>query len=268
MKHLVFSTLCVSLLLCGCNHSVEPKQEEEFVDTPACDEVTTPSDLPWLEEKIQIGLVHTYSPTVDTLPVEFVDKVFYTTPESDEENVAFIIQWCWPSGTADAIGAALYDCDGNRLATYGGITGCDGLCDISITSRTRIYEIERSPQEKCERAIRGEWKRINEEGREEKFAFCTIRPIGSDGPLDYYLADLLISENHVLAGTTVTLRYSVTTDDSLHIKLHIKGEEKPRFAYTTHYSIVGDTLLILDRFSHDNTSPFRENVELTLAWHY
>ena len=267
MKRFVFATLCVSILLCGCNNPVEPKQEEGKVDTLVCEDVTSPSDLPWIEEMIQHGLVLSNPYRSDTFPVEYVDKVFYTTPESEEEYVAFIFEWRFPSGSADAAGAALLDCDGERLATYGGWTGCEGLCDITITSKKRIYEIERSPQEKCERAIRGEWVRINEEGRNEKFAFCTIRPIGSEGELDYYLADLLLSEHSAVAGTTVTLRYSITPPDSLHIKLQLKGASEPRWAYTTHYSITNDTLLTLDSFARDGKN-FTEMIELSLKAKY
>lgn len=267
MKRFAFAVLCVLALLCGCNTPVEPKQDEE-IDTLACEDVTGPSDIPWLDSQVQTGLVYTFPSFADTFPVEYVDKVFYTTLESEEESVAFLIQWQFPSGSADFIGASLYDCDGQCLASYGGYTGgCNGLCDINVTSRVRIYEIERSPQEKCERAIRGEWERINEEGRKEKFVFCTIRQIGSDGPLDYYLADLLISENHVVAGTTVTLRYSITSPDSLYIKLQLKGASEPRWAYTTHYSITDDTLLTIDKFSHDGKT-FDEMVKLSLIGKY
>ena len=264
MKKFVFVALCV-LPLVACNNRIVP--EVVVGDDLACEDVSNPSDLPWIEEKIQHGLVLATPSFADTFPVEYVDKVFYTTPESEDENVAFVIQWQIPPGSADFIGAALFDCDGQQLASYGGWTGCDGLCNINISSRDRIYEIERSPQEKCERAIRGEWERVNEEGRKEKFAFCTIRQIGSDGPLDYYLADLLISEHSVVAGTTVTLRYSITPPDSLHIKLQLKGESEPRWAYTTHYSITDDTLLTIDRFSY-NGNTFKEMVKLSLSCKY
>ena len=264
MKRLVFATLFVSFTLIGCNNRVEPPIEDDVV---ACEDVSSPSDLPWLEEKVKTGLVYTLSSHADTFPVEFVDKVFYTTPESEEENVAFVIQWYFPSGTADAVGAVLLDCDGNRLATYGGQTGCNGLCDINIISRVRIYEMERSPQEKCERAIRGEWGCINEQGRKERLAFCTIGQVGSEGPLVYDLADWLITENQAVAGTTVTLTYSITPPDTLNIKLQLKNEDKPRFAYSTHYLISNDTLLTIDRFSYNGTS-FKEMMELSLIGKY
>ena len=264
MKRLVFATLCVSFILIGCNNRVEPPIDDDVV---ACEDVSSPSDLPWLEEKVKTGLVYTLSSHADTFPVEFVDKVFYTTPESEEENVAFVIQWYFPSGTADAVGAVLLDCDGNRLATYGGQTGCNGLCDINIISRVRIYEMERSPQEKCERAIRGEWCFINKTERKHKLCFCTIRPIGSEGALDYHIPPIYLENGVMEGGYTICLKYSITPPDTLNIKLQLKNEDKPRFAYSTHYLISNDTLLTIDRFSKDGEN-FREMLTLSLAGHY
>ena len=91
--------------------------------------------------------------------------------------------------------------------------------------------------------------------------------MGSEGPLVYDLADWLITENQAVAGTTVTLTYSITPPDTLNIKLQLKNEDKPRFAYSTHYLISNDTLLTIDRFSYNGTS-FKEMMELSLIGKY
>ena len=247
MKRLVFVTLCVSVFLCGC------KTPQEIVVCP-CEDVTKPSDMPWIEE-----LIKTTAESGE--PVEYVEKVLYAFSGSDEEYVGFLVEWPEPR-VADAVMGVLLDCDGNWLATYR-LNDCEGLCQVYVTSRLRIYEKEKSPQEYCEWAIRGEWRLTNTEEREESLYFSRISPTGWEGLLSHYVAPI----NHdgvQEEGYINHMIYSVTPD-SLTIKKSSKAQEL-LFKYTTHYSITNDTLLTIDRFSEDGSS-FRK-IELSLVRRY
>ena len=237
MKRFLIVTLCVSALLYGC-------KTPEIVVLCACEDVTEPSDRPWIEELIKT--------TVEAgEPLEYIEKVSYRIGQSEETYVGFLVVWQEP-GTADETMAVLLDCDGNRLATYR-LDGCEGLCKAHVTSRLRIYEKEKSPQESCEWAIRGMWLVTNSEKREQ-LGFQWIRHTGSEGLLSYLVGTLEHDDGVQVDGYIKYMLYSVTPD-SLTLKNKL-------FEYTTHYTIVQDTLLTIDRFSEDGKS-FRK-IELSL----
>ena len=123
MKHLLLPLFCTLIMMCSCQSQLK-----------MCENVTKPSDLPWMEERILEAEQTGY-------PIVNIDKVYYTIAESNTTNVGYIIGWDAGPGY-DVIGSGLYDCEGNSLATYGGYAGCSGLCNITITSRINIYRRE------------------------------------------------------------------------------------------------------------------------------
>ncbi len=129
MKRITPIFLSALVLLCGCNH---PQPEPVPC---ACEDVSQPSDRPWIEELIQKSQSGWW-------PIRFVDKVFYILPDDSTTYVGFYYEVEVSPGSCDVPYASLLDCDGEGLATWGGITGCDGLCNLTIISRTRIYQRE------------------------------------------------------------------------------------------------------------------------------
>ncbi len=216
------------LLLAGCRQPVS-----------VCEGVKQPSDLPWLADMIQTGLVQTFPS--DTFPIEYVKKVFYTKPESKTTNVGFIVEYHYPQGSADYIGAELYDCDGNILASYGGWLGCYGLCDITVTYETIIYQREKTEEEILGEAIHGDWACLNN-SEILSISFSSIEYLYGAGNVS------VEGWNHKVK----RLVYSITSD-SLHLRPQASGSNiKEQFEYDTHYTMINDTLTI-DNFSLDGS---------------
>jgi len=246
MKRLAFiTTLYVVALLCGC-------KTPEIVVPCACEDVTQPSDMPWLEE-----LVQGTGGKIDG-PMEFVDKLFYTLPDSEDVHVGFFIQWNAIPGS-DIPYQGMLDCDGNWLTMWGGYTGCDGLCNFTTISRERVYQREKTEQEIYGEAIAGKWIPIAQEYENQYLRFWPISVYYGNGEM-YYQGPL--ADESDWERKSISFSYNISAD-SITLRRWIYGSSSPLFEYTTHYSIVQDTLLTIDRFSADG-SYFREQLTLSL----
>jgi hypothetical protein len=142
---------------------------------------------------------------------------------------------------ADYIGAELYDCDGNILASYGGWLGCYGLCDITRTYETVIYQREKTEEEILGEAIHGEWACLNN-SEIWSISFSSIEYLYGAGNVSVEGWDHKAKR----------LVYSITSD-SLHLRPQASGSNiKEQFEYDTHYTMINDTLTI-DNFSLDGS---------------
>lgn len=116
----MFAT-CVALLCC-CK-----------VQQTVCEEITRPSQLPWLQEIVEQGK------DAEGNRLLSIDKVVYYIEDSQTEGTGFTITYEEGPVYPDRLGGAVYDCDGNELVIYGGVAGCLGECSLRILSRETIY---------------------------------------------------------------------------------------------------------------------------------
>lgn len=105
------------LVLTGCRQPVS-----------VCEGVKQPSDLPWLNEMVQ--LCESVGPTLSS-----IDKITYSLPNDQTTYVGFYAT----IGSGQRQIKNIYDCDGKIITEYGGATACIGECDIKILSFERIY---------------------------------------------------------------------------------------------------------------------------------
>ena len=97
----------------------------------SCEDVTRTNDLPWLTSIVQQGVTALGQKLVS------IDKIVYSTENSNTTNIGFEV--VYETRCCDIPSEFIYDCDGEVITYYGGINGCNGECDITIRSRTRIY---------------------------------------------------------------------------------------------------------------------------------
>ena len=129
MKKIIFFICSITLLLC-----VSCKTQESFSESFSCEDVSKTSEMPWLDTIIDKG------PTVFGQKLLKIEKVYYTVDGSNTTHVGFAVfyeQIC-----CDIPHTFVYNCDGECIATYGGIFGCDGECDTEVISHVTLYTAE------------------------------------------------------------------------------------------------------------------------------
>ena len=97
----------------------------------SCEDVTRTNDLPWLTSIVKKGT------TEHGQKLVIIEKIVYSTESSNTTHTCFAVYY--ESICCDIPYIFLYNCDGEVITYYGGINGCNGECDITIRSRTRIY---------------------------------------------------------------------------------------------------------------------------------
>ena len=93
-----------------------------------CGDVKSVDELPWLEQAVQI---RAYSGQ----KLLSVNKIIYSIGAIKHSGfeVEYEIICC------DVPYLYIYDCDGEVVTDYGGMTGCAGHCNAKVLSRKNIY---------------------------------------------------------------------------------------------------------------------------------
>ena len=77
----------------------------------------------------------------NSTPIEYIDRILYIFPDDSTVYAGFYVKVEVPTGY-DIPYAYVLNCDGDWWAIYGGYSGCEGRCNLTIISRTRIYQRE------------------------------------------------------------------------------------------------------------------------------
>ena len=125
MKSIYFIAYAITLLLC-----VSCKTQEIF----SCEDVTQTSEMPWLSAIIEKGS------TREGQKLLKIDKVYYTIDDSNTTHVGFAV--FYEIICCDIPHTFVYNCDGERIAYYGGFSGCSGECGTEVISYVTLYSAE------------------------------------------------------------------------------------------------------------------------------
>lgn len=125
MKKIHIVAYVFALLVCiGC-------KTQELV---TCEEVRKTSDLPWLEAIVQKGVSWEGQKLLN------IDKITYTTDDSNTSQVGYEVKYEFRC--CDIPDIYIYNCNGEMITSYGGIWGCNGVCDLNIIARKNLYSAE------------------------------------------------------------------------------------------------------------------------------
>ena len=116
MKHRILF-LAIVLLSCSSCRTLD-----------MCGDVKSVDELPWLEQAVQIR-------ACSGQKLLSVNKIIYSIGAIKHSGfeVEYEIICC------DVPYLYIYDCDGEVVTDYGGMTGCAGHCNAKVLSRKNIY---------------------------------------------------------------------------------------------------------------------------------
>lgn len=129
MKKIIFFICSITLLLC-----VSCKTQESFSESFSCEDVSKTSEMPWLTAIIEKG------PTREGQKLLKIEKLFYRVGESSTKHVGFAV--FYEVICCDIPHTFVYNCEGECIASYGGINGCSGECDTEVISHVTLYTAE------------------------------------------------------------------------------------------------------------------------------
>lgn len=125
MKTIRCIIYAVAMLLCiSC-------KTNEFV---SCEEITNTNDAPWLSSITKTGITQAGQKLVSIDKITYVNDSLYTIYIGFDvlyEKLGYDIPYEY-----------IYNCEGKIITSYGGIAGCNGECDLQISSRLNIYTAE------------------------------------------------------------------------------------------------------------------------------